>query len=115
MALRVFTGYAFLQHLWHSRVFDTAVAWSDASASPLASHVCLQGIAAPLYGAMAENAIIFLAYGEAKRALSAGSDQPLSLTNTALAGAFAGLVVSFWLTPVVRRACTMMNHAGLTL
>ena len=53
---------------------------------------------------MAENAIIFLAYGEAKRALSAGSDQPLSLTNTALAGAFAGVVVSFWLTPVVRCA-----------
>jgi hypothetical protein len=64
-----------------------------------------QGIAAPLGGAMAENAIMFLAYGEAKRVLATPGQQHLSLPYTALAGGFAGTIVSFWMTPVELVKC----------
>jgi hypothetical protein len=61
----------------------------------------LQGLSAPLYGAMAENAIMFLAYGETKRLLGRPNEQ-LPLHYTALAGFVSGCTVAFWLTPVVR-------------
>lgn len=49
---------------------------------------------------MAENAIMFLAYGEAKRILGQPNQQ-LPLPYTALAGFISGCTVAFWLTPVV--------------
>jgi hypothetical protein len=65
-----------------------------------------QGIAAPIYGAMAENAIMFLAYGEAKRMLTTPGQQ-LPLWGNALAGSFAGIVVAHWMTPVELVKCRM--------
>ncbi len=72
-----------------------------------------RGIAAPLCASMLANSITFLAYGEAQRFLRAQSayEAPLSIANTALAGGFAGVAVSFCTTPVemVKRRLQMAN------
>jgi hypothetical protein len=60
-----------------------------------------KGISSPLLGSMAENAVLFWAYNQCKRAL--GEDvqagHQLSLWELALAGAGAGVVVPFVQTP----------------
>jgi len=60
-----------------------------------------RGLSAPLFGAMAENAIIFLTYAKAKRMMErAQGDQQTPILNSTVAGFCSGIGVSFWLTPV---------------
>ena len=58
-----------------------------------------QGLASPLLGSMAENAVLFLSYGEVKRMLGEKPGQELSLLQLATAGGVAGAIVSFVLNP----------------
>lgn len=61
----------------------------------------LQGLPAPIVGAMAENASLFLAYGEfqnvIRRATHKPMDEKLALPQLTLAAAGAGAVTSFLL------------------
>jgi hypothetical protein len=74
-----------------------------------------KGLASPLLGSMAENALLFWAYNHAKRALlllgedSSGDEtqKPLTLFQLSLAGAGAGAVVPFVLTPVELVKCRL--------
>ena len=59
-----------------------------------------RGISSPLVGCVAENAVLFFAYGGFRKLLSRRKDDEENLTDIALAGAAAGGVVSFVLTPV---------------
>lgn len=65
-----------------------------------------RGLTAPVVGAMAENAIMFLAYGEARRMLQTPGQQ-MPLYMTAVAGSFAGIVVAHWMTPIELIKCRM--------
>lgn len=70
-----------------------------------------RGLPAPIVGAMAENASLFLSYNEFQNlirwTLSQPISQPLSLSQLALAGAGAGAVTSFLLTPIELVKCKM--------
>ena len=68
-----------------------------------------KGLASPLLGSCAENAVLFAAYGQCKRLLGEkpGSGEDLSLLRLATAGAGAGLVVSFVLTPFELIKCRL--------
>ncbi|KAI0777302.1 mitochondrial carrier [Trametes elegans] len=70
-----------------------------------------RGLPAPIVGAMAENASLFWSYTELQRALrwwaGAPPAQPLSLGQLALAGAGAGCITSFVLTPIELVKCKM--------
>ena len=61
--------------------------------------IYLQGLPAPVVGAMAENATIFLSYTQLQNAIRWTTAQPLSqelsLPQLALAGAGAGAITSF--------------------
>lgn len=61
----------------------------------------LQGLPAPIVGAMAENASLFLTYGEFQNVIRRVTARPLSeapsLSQLALAAAGAGMVTSFLL------------------
>ena len=59
-----------------------------------------KGMASPLIGSMAENAVLFAAYGQFQRLLAGKEKRELGLLDLSLAGAGAGGVVSFVLTPV---------------
>jgi len=48
---------------------------------------------------MAENAVLFLSYGEVKRMLGERPGEELSLLQLATAGGVAGAIVSFVLNP----------------
>ena len=59
-----------------------------------------QGLSSPLIGSMAENAVLFLSYGEVKRMLGEKpGEKELSLLQLATAGGVAGGIVSFVLNP----------------
>ncbi|KAI0313329.1 mitochondrial carrier domain-containing protein [Amylostereum chailletii] len=70
-----------------------------------------RGLPAPVVGAMAENATLFLAYGELQNAVRAVEGVPLgqslSLPQLAIAAAGAGAITSFVLTPVELVKCKM--------
>ena len=59
-----------------------------------------QGIASPLAGSMAENAVLFLCYGEIKRMLGEKpGEKDLSLLQLATAGGISGGIAAFVLNP----------------
>ncbi|GJE86444.1 mitochondrial carrier [Phanerochaete sordida] len=70
-----------------------------------------RGLPAPIVGAMAENASLFLAYNELQNALRWSEGKPLSqelsLGELAIAAAGAGAVTSFFLTPIELVKCKM--------
>jgi hypothetical protein len=77
-----------------------------------------KGLSAPLVGSMAENAVLFAAYGFFQKQLlrarqgeqqggGHGEHAPLSIFDLALAGAAAGGVVSFVLNPVELIKCRL--------
>jgi len=70
-----------------------------------------RGLPAPIVGAMAENASLFLAYGEfqnlIRSAWSIPVAQALSLPQLSLAAAGAGAITSFFLTPIELIKCKM--------
>lgn len=75
-----------------------------------------KGLSSPLLGSMAENALLFWAYNHCKRFLVQANDgdEKLSLFQLSLAGAGAGAVVPFVLTPVELVKCRLQvqNHGG---
>ena len=77
-----------------------------------------KGLSAPLVGSMAENAVLFAAYGFFQKQLlrarqgetqggGQGEEASLSILDLALAGAAAGGVVSFVLNPVELIKCRL--------
>ncbi|KAL4062807.1 mitochondrial carrier domain-containing protein [Scleroderma yunnanense] len=70
-----------------------------------------RGLPAPIVGAMAENASLFLSYNELQNLFRRFNGQPssydLTLSQLALSGAGAGAVTSFVLTPVELVKCKM--------
>jgi ornithine carrier protein len=74
-----------------------------------------RGISAPLVGSVAENAVLFAAYGGIQKLLKNGSDAPLTVSQLTVAGALAGTVVSFVMTPVELVKCRMQVQRGVTL
>ncbi|KIM36690.1 hypothetical protein M413DRAFT_449031 [Hebeloma cylindrosporum] len=70
-----------------------------------------RGLPAPIAGAMAENASLFLSYGEFQNLIrlvtSRSSEEKLPLHQLALAAAGAGAVTSFILTPIELVKCKM--------
>ncbi|EMD34858.1 hypothetical protein CERSUDRAFT_117061 [Gelatoporia subvermispora B] len=70
-----------------------------------------RGLPAPIVGAMTENASLFWTYTELQNAIRWSSNMPisqdLSLGQLALAGAGAGCVTSFLLTPIELVKCKM--------
>ncbi|OCH87772.1 mitochondrial carrier [Obba rivulosa] len=70
-----------------------------------------RGLPAPIVGAMTENASLFWAYAELQNAIRWSSNMPatqdLSLRQLAMAGAGAGSVTSFLLTPIELVKCKM--------
>jgi len=77
-----------------------------------------RGLPAPIVGAMAENASLFLTYGELQNLIKRVNHQPLtdpsSLPQLALAGAGAGAVTSFLLTPIELVKCKMQVQMLVT-
>lgn len=71
-------------------------------------------MSSPMLGAMLENAILFVGYRQIQRAIRAYShtqlEDPLSLNQLVVAGAIAGTVVSFVLTPVELIKCRLQVH-----
>lgn len=59
-----------------------------------------KGMASPLAGISIVNAVLFSAYGWMKNVQSSNGGQLLSIREIAVAGAFAGIVNSFVLSPV---------------
>ncbi|KAG1729532.1 mitochondrial carrier [Suillus paluster] len=70
-----------------------------------------RGLPAPIAGAMLENASLFMSYSELQNVIRRINAQPLShdlsLPQFALAGAGAGAITSFLLTPVELVKCKM--------
>ncbi|KAF8906833.1 mitochondrial carrier domain-containing protein [Gymnopilus junonius] len=70
-----------------------------------------RGLPAPIVGAMAENASLFLSYGEFQNVIRRVTHRPpeekLPLYHLALAAAGAGAVTSFLLTPIELVKCKM--------
>ncbi|KAI6039628.1 mitochondrial carrier [Pisolithus marmoratus] len=70
-----------------------------------------RGLPAPVVGAMAENATLFLSYNEIQNLLRRLNSHPLSqdptLFQLALSGAGAGAITSFVLTPIELVKCKM--------
>ncbi|KAI0032608.1 mitochondrial carrier domain-containing protein [Vararia minispora EC-137] len=70
-----------------------------------------RGLPAPVVGAMAENATLFLAYSELqsliRKAFGTPPTEPLSVSQLALSGAGAGSITSFVLTPIELVKCKM--------
>eukprot|EP00949_MAST-11_sp_MAST-11-sp1_P001371 g1371.t1 len=73
-----------------------------------------KGLSSPLLGSMAENAVLFLAYGNFKKLLGETEDNDLSLFQLALAGAGAGTVVPFVLTPVELVKCRLQVQQSMS-
>ncbi|KAG8802841.1 hypothetical protein FRC16_008562 [Serendipita sp. 398] len=79
-----------------------------------------RGLPAPVVGAMAENASLFLCYNQLQALIRTSSNhpagQPLSLGQLAIAAGGAGAVASFLLTPIELVKCKMqvqMLSAGV--
>ncbi|RDB16041.1 Amino-acid transporter arg-13 [Hypsizygus marmoreus] len=77
-----------------------------------------RGLPAPIVGAMAENASLFLAYGELQNVIRRVTGRPLSekpsLPQLALAAAGAGMITSFLLTPIELVKCKMQVQLLVT-
>lgn len=75
-----------------------------------------KGLSSPLLGSMAENALLFWAYNHCRRFLIQinNGDEQLNLWQLSLAGAGAGAVVPFVLTPVELIKCRLQvqNHGA---
>lgn len=75
-----------------------------------------QGLSAPLLGSMAENAVLFLFYGEIKRMLGENTveNKELSLLQLATAGGVAGAFGAFALNPfeVIKVQMQVTNSAA---
>lgn len=69
------------------------------------------GLPSPLLGSMAENAVLFLSYGQVKRFLGETPEKELTLLQSACAGGVAGGVVSWVLNPfeVIKVQMQVMN------
>jgi mitochondrial ornithine carrier protein len=74
-----------------------------------------RGLSAPLAGSIAENAVLFAAYGRIQKMLKQGSDGPLSVAQLTVAGALAGTVVSFVMTPVELVKCRLQVQRDVTV
>ena len=73
------------------------------------------GLSAPLVGSCFENAVLFLAYGKFKKLLGEQEGvKELSLFELAMAGAGAGLVVPFVLTPVELIKCRLQVQNSIS-
>jgi len=75
-----------------------------------------RGLPAPLFGAMAENSIIFWSYGLAARYIGNGkSKSELSITQIGASAFLAGIAVGTWLTPVEYVKCRLQaqHTAGM--
>ncbi|KAJ6590528.1 mitochondrial carrier domain-containing protein [Mycena vulgaris] len=70
-----------------------------------------RGLPAPIFGAMVENASLFLSYRELQDAIKLANHQRIeeasSMPQIALAGAGAGAITSFLLTPIELVKCKM--------
>jgi hypothetical protein len=67
-----------------------------------------KGLSSPLLGSMAENAVLFVVYNAIKRQMSAKpGEKDLSLLQLSIAGAGAGAVVPFVLTPFELVKCRL--------
>jgi ornithine carrier protein len=77
-----------------------------------------RGLPAPIVGAMAENASLFLSYSQLQNAIrwtnSLPMSQELSLAQLALAGSGAGAITSFLLTPIELVKCKMQVQMLVT-
>ncbi|KAN0127223.1 Mitochondrial carrier domain containing protein [Lactarius tabidus] len=77
-----------------------------------------RGLPAPIVGAMAENATLFLAYGELQNVTRQVGNIPvtqaLSLPQLTLAAAGAGAITSFVLTPIELVKCKMQVQMLIT-
>ncbi|KAI0689574.1 mitochondrial carrier [Cytidiella melzeri] len=77
-----------------------------------------RGLPAPIVGAMAENASLFLSYNELQNVMRWYNGQPrakeLSLGQLAVAAAGAGTITSFFLTPIELVKCKMQVQMLLT-
>ncbi|KAG6889640.1 hypothetical protein C0995_015755 [Termitomyces sp. Mi166 len=77
-----------------------------------------RGLPAPIVGAMAENASLFLVYGELQNIIRKVTGRPLSVDPTlpqlALAAAGAGMATSFLLTPIELVKCKMQVQMLVT-
>lgn len=73
------------------------------------------GLPSPLLGSMAENAVLFLSYGQVKRLLGERPGHELSLFQLCMAGGVAGGIVSFVLNPfeVIKVQMQVLNSAAL--
>ncbi|XXQ32751.1 Mitochondrial carrier protein [Plasmodiophora brassicae] len=71
-----------------------------------------KGIGAPLFGATCENAICFGVYSWVSSKLGAPDPRSASMTNVCISGVAAGVVISFWQTPLELVKCRMQS--GLT-
>ena len=76
------------------------------------------GITSPLLGAMVENAVLFLSYGEVRRMMGerpGEEDGELGLLQLAMAGGVAGAIGAFVLNPfeVLKVQMQVMNSAAL--
>ena len=67
------------------------------------------GIASPLAGSMAENAMLFVSFGLAQRLMHDGPKETMSVPQTVAASLFAGVAVSTVLTPVELVKCRMQT------
>jgi len=65
-----------------------------------------KGLASPVFGAMAENAVLFSVYGQSKKFLQ-GKKSEASMLNCVAAGSFTGIFVAFVLTPVELIKCRL--------
>lgn len=77
-----------------------------------------RGLPAPIVGAMAENASIFFAFSEFQELIRIAVNRPLSekatLPQLAVAAAGAGLITSFFLTPIELVKCKMQVQMLVT-
>ncbi|KII91144.1 hypothetical protein PLICRDRAFT_135094 [Plicaturopsis crispa FD-325 SS-3] len=78
-----------------------------------------RGLPAPIVGAMAENATLFLAYSELQNVIrwstSTPRSTPLSLGQLGLAAGGAGAITSFVLTPIELVKCRMQVQMLMTV
>jgi hypothetical protein len=74
-----------------------------------------KGLPSPLLGSMAENAVLFLSYGEVKRLIGETKDHELTLFQLAMAGSAAGGITSWVLNPfeVIKCQMQVMNSDAL--
>lgn len=71
-----------------------------------------KGVQSPLVGLAVMNSVMFLAYGQAKTYLQTDPNKPLTLSQFAQAGAFAGICLSFVEGPVDLFKCQMQVQYG---